>query len=200
MSHEGGIRKPGRAEYSSLVNIWVASVRASHYFLSEEDFQAIHAEVGNKYLTAVDLYAFYYPNIVTAELPDVSSGCAAWPGGGALPKNGLCAGFIGRSAISPEAEKRLRRLGLTHVPAIQVDMLFVDPVFHRRGIGRALLDFTRQDHPCMFLDVNEQNSAAAHFYARYGFTVIGRSEMDGQGRPYPLLHLYYQEERLLPAG
>ena len=39
------------------------------------------------------------------------------------------------------------------------------------------------------LDVNEQNPEAIAFYTRRGFEVIGRSETDDAGRPYPLLHM-----------
>ncbi len=39
------------------------------------------------------------------------------------------------------------------------------------------------------VDVNEQNTQALDFYLRRGFHVVGRSPLDGQGRPYPLLHL-----------
>ena len=39
------------------------------------------------------------------------------------------------------------------------------------------------------MDVNEQNSAARGFYEACGFAVEGRSELDDQGRPYPLLHM-----------
>jgi putative acetyltransferase len=39
------------------------------------------------------------------------------------------------------------------------------------------------------LDVNEQNPQALGFYFKQGFEVIGRSEVDGMGQPYPLLHM-----------
>lgn len=39
------------------------------------------------------------------------------------------------------------------------------------------------------LDVNEQNEQAVGFYLHMGFEVAGRSELDGTGKPYPLLHL-----------
>ena len=200
MDFASHIKKPERAEYPALTSIWAAAVRATHHFLSETDFQDIHAQVCSKYLPAMDLYAFYYPGPMAAGLDKAAAGCAVWPGSGALPENGLCAGFIGRSSITPDAAARLARAGLARVPAIQVDTLFVDPAFHRRGIGRALLDFTRRDYPCILLDVNEQNAAAACFYAHYGFTTIGRSELDGQGRAYPLLHLYYQAPGLYPLS
>jgi putative acetyltransferase len=41
----------------------------------------------------------------------------------------------------------------------------------------------------MTTDVNEQNAQAVGFYEHMGFTRTGRSPLDGQGRPYPLIHL-----------
>ena len=37
--------------------------------------------------------------------------------------------------------------------------------------------------------MNEQNPRALGFYRRMGFEVVGRSELDELGNPYPLLHL-----------
>ncbi len=42
------------------------------------------------------------------------------------------------------------------------------------------------------LDVNEQNPHAVAFYTSKGFDVIGRSETDAAGYPYPLLHMRKQ--------
>lgn len=39
------------------------------------------------------------------------------------------------------------------------------------------------------LDVDEQNAQAVGFYLHYGFQVVGRSETDGMGEPFPLLHM-----------
>jgi putative acetyltransferase len=39
------------------------------------------------------------------------------------------------------------------------------------------------------VDVNEQNPEAARFYEACGFAVVGRSELDDGGRPFPLLHM-----------
>ena len=38
------------------------------------------------------------------------------------------------------------------------------------------------------LDVNEQNPDAVDFYRRRGFEQVGRSPVDSDGRPFPLLH------------
>ena len=70
-----------------------------------------------------------------------------------------------------------------------VEMLFVDPERHGQGIGRALLDFGCQSRNAMSVDVNEQNPEATGFYEHYGFVQTGRSPLDGEGRPFPLLHM-----------
>lgn len=70
-----------------------------------------------------------------------------------------------------------------------VEMLFIDPVWRGRGLGRALLDFTRELRGTLSVDVNEQNPLAVGFYLHYGFIQSGRSPTDGEGRPFPLLHM-----------
>ncbi|MGV6994836.1 GNAT family N-acetyltransferase [Desulfovibrio sp. QI0430] len=76
----------------------------------------------------------------------------------------------------------------------QVEMLFVEPRCFRHGVGGALLEHMRALHPRLTLDVNEQNPQALTFYERQGFKVVGRSALDGQGNPYPLLHMEWQGE------
>jgi putative acetyltransferase len=44
-------------------------------------------------------------------------------------------------------------------------------------------------------DVSEQNPQAAGFSVRQGFVAVGRSETDGEGRPFPLLHLNRHRNR-----
>ena len=72
----------------------------------------------------------------------------------------------------------------------EIESLFVDPAVHGRGAGRLLLDhFDRSGEGELSVEVNEQNEGARAFYERLGFRVVGRSALDGQGRPYPLLRL-----------
>ena len=68
-------------------------------------------------------------------------------------------------------------------------MLFVHADARGRGVGRALLDHVVREQGVRTVDVNEQNGHAVGFYAHSGFVVTGRSETDGDGLPYPLLHL-----------
>jgi putative acetyltransferase len=87
------------------------------------------------------------------------------------------------------AERDGRPVGFSGVLDGSLEMLFVDATQRDGGIGTALLDHAIGEHGVTRVDVNEQNDLAAGFYARRGFEVVGRSETDGAGRPYPLLHL-----------
>lgn len=80
-------------------------------------------------------------------------------------------------------------LGFRGIIGNTVEMLFVSPTAHGRGLGRALIAEVQDRLPVIDLDVNEGNPGAFGFYEHLGFTVIGRSETDDQGRPYPILHM-----------
>ena len=70
-----------------------------------------------------------------------------------------------------------------------IEMLFINPEFRGKGVGRVLTNFAVKDLKIKKVDVNEQNFQAIGFYEKLGFKVIGRSELDGQNKPYPILHL-----------
>lgn len=70
-----------------------------------------------------------------------------------------------------------------------VEMLFIDPDRRGQGIGRQLLDHARARHDTLTVDVNEQNPQAVGFYLHYGFIQVARSPLDGEGKPFPLLHM-----------
>ncbi|MBV6288494.1 GNAT family N-acetyltransferase [Pseudomonas aegrilactucae] len=86
-------------------------------------------------------------------------------------------------------DARQRITGFAGVAAGRVEMLFIDPHHRGQGIGTRLLQFAINQLNAEQLDVNEQNPQALGFYLAQGFEVIGRSETDGMGQPYPLLHL-----------
>lgn len=91
-----------------------------------------------------------------------------------------------------------RMLAFMGIDGDMLEMLFVDRDCRGDGIGRALVTLATGRRGVKRVDVNEQNPEALGFYERMGFAVTGRSETDGEGRPFPLLHmqyLYKPEER-----
>ena len=70
-----------------------------------------------------------------------------------------------------------------------IDALFVAPGQHGKGVGRLLVQHAREIIGALTVDVNEQNEGARAFYRRLGFQELGRSELDGSDRPFPLIHM-----------
>ncbi|WP_369831043.1 GNAT family N-acetyltransferase [Corynebacterium sp. 13CS0277] len=57
MTHTAVLRPcRGPEEYSRLVDIWAASVEATHDFLAPEDFQEIHSHLASDYFPHVTLH------------------------------------------------------------------------------------------------------------------------------------------------
>lgn len=80
-------------------------------------------------------------------------------------------------------------LGFAGVHEGKLEMLFIDPARRGNGVGKALLAHAIAELGVTEVDVNEQNPQAVGFYLHQGFHLTGRSELDGQGEPFPLLHL-----------
>jgi putative acetyltransferase len=129
-----------------LLDLWLQSVRATHAFVQEDDFQAMIPQV-RAYLESSE--------------PEFWVLC---------DESGALLGFMGMRGNNMES-------------------LFIAPEYLRRGAGRSLVRHAQSLHGELQVDVNEQNSAARAFYEACGFVVAGRSELDEQGRPYPLLHM-----------
>ncbi|MCS3491567.1 putative acetyltransferase [Arthrobacter sp. JUb119] len=87
------------------------------------------------------------------------------------------------------AEEVGQPMGFIAIENDIVEMLFVDAFAQGRGIGSALLNSVVTGRESVRVDVNEQNPSGRNFYAAKGFTQIGRSETDGEGRAFPILHL-----------
>ena len=84
-------------------------------------------------------------------------------------------------------------LGFIGIDENKVEMLFILSSSFKKGIGKKLLNYVIQNHNINELDVNEQNENAIEFYKYMGFEVISRSEKDGFGKPFPLLHMKLKE-------
>ena len=145
MQTQEGITAVEAADIPRVVEVWEASVRATHHFLTGADIQLLKPLVGD------DLARL-------ATLACVRDGA------------GQVVGFIG-------------------VAGEEVAALFIHPAWRGQGLGRRLLTYAVETLGATTLDVNEQNEQALGFYRRMGFEVVGRSEVDGMGLPFPLLHM-----------
>ncbi len=139
------ITKVKKTDHPKLLDIWEASVRATHDFLKEEDLQELKPLILEQYFDAVELRCV---------------------------KNSL--GEI---------------LGFCGVHGDSLEMLFIAPEQRGKGLGSLLTEYAINELGVTKVDVNEQNQQALGFYQQLGFTVIGRSALDGQGKAYPLLHM-----------
>ncbi|ART64340.1 acetyltransferase [Kushneria marisflavi] len=139
------IESAASAEHQQLIEIWEASVRATHDFLAESDLIELKPLILNEYFKAVSLSV-------------------------AKSDDGKILGFCGVSDGN-------------------IEMLFVAPEARGQGVGASLARHVISTRGVTRVDVNEQNEQALGFYKHLGFTVIGRFPLDGQGKPYPLLHM-----------
>ena len=145
MQIQPGIHPVEASDVPRLVEVWEASVRATHDFLSEADIQ------------------FFRPSVRDELYGALALACVR-------DADGRLAGFVG-------------------VAEDNVNALFIHPDVRGRGVGRALLEHATTVLGATRVDVNEQNGQAVGFYERMGFAVEGRSELDGTGKPFPLLHM-----------
>lgn len=137
-------------DYYALTEVWLASVKATHDFLTADDMEFYHQRLPHDYMPNVDIYAVRDD------------------------RGELCA-FIGLGTDT-------------------IEMLFVHPDAMGKGCGSCLIDFAIMEKGMRKVDVNEQNQRALDFYLRRGFAVVGRDAVDGEGKPYPILHLHYGAE------
>ncbi|MFY1047713.1 GNAT family N-acetyltransferase [Chryseobacterium sp. GP-SGM7] len=70
-----------------------------------------------------------------------------------------------------------------------LEMLFIHSNSHGKGLGKILCQFLKDKTDFTKVDVNEQNPQAIGFYQKIGFKKIRRSEKDGSGKDYPIIHM-----------
>lgn len=75
------------------------------------------------------------------------------------------------------------------VEGTSLEMLFVSAAERGHGLGGALLRYGVERCGVRSVAVNEQNPRASGFYEHMGFKAVRRTELDEQGRPYPLVYM-----------
>lgn len=98
-------------------------------------------------------------------------------------------GFLPDAPLDLAIDGNGRPVGFMLLDRGHMEALFIDPDHRGAGGGRRLVEDALRRRPSLSTDVNEQNLQVAGVYRRMGFAPIGRSELDGQARPYPLIHL-----------
>lgn len=130
---------------AELVQLWEASVRATHHFLSDTDICEISEFVP----------------LVLANIPHLL-----------VAKDG-----------------QDRSVAFMGIADRAIEMLFVAPAHCGMGIGRMLVKHSIEHYGIETVSVNEQNPEAVGFYQRMGFVVFKRTDLDEQGRPFPILYM-----------
>lgn len=80
-------------------------------------------------------------------------------------------------------------VGFMGIAEGNLEMLFIHNDYRGKGIGKKLIQHGINDLQVTKVDVNEQNIQAVDFYKHIGFHIVNRSELDGQGKEYPILHM-----------
>ena len=81
--------------------------------------------------------------------------------------------------------------GFLGVTDEKIEMLFVHPDKRGQGIGTLLNKFAMEQLHTYKVDVNEQNEQAVGFYKKIGYEIVGRTEVDGLGKPFPILQMAF---------
>lgn len=117
-----------------------------------------------------------------------------------LLKNLVLTRYLDAVMLICTRDSRLRITGFAGVAAGKVEMLFIHPDHRGQGLGKQLLRYAIDCLNADELDVNEQNPQALGFYFKQGFEVIGRTDHDGMGKPYPLLHMRLKQVQQARLG
>lgn len=138
------IYKVDKTEYEDLVSVWESSVKSTHHFLKNEDFE-------------------FYKKLIPTFFENVILHCVK------NEKDDIV-GFIGTDKEN-------------------LEMLFVEENKIGKGFGKKLLIYAIENLNIKNVDVNKDNLKAVDFYNRFGFETKSVSDLDGFGKPYPILHM-----------
>jgi len=129
---------------AGILSVWEQSVKATHHFLLESDFQEYKGILQN------------------FDFKDLEVFC--------LEENETIVGFIG-------------------IHSEKIEMLFLNPDYIGKGLGKQLINFAFSNFEINYVDVNQQNPKATEFYKKMGFETFDRTEKDDMGKPYPILKM-----------
>ncbi len=88
--------------------------------------------------------------------------------------------------IENESHQPIAFMGIDNT---KLEMLFIKNSERGKGLGKKLLNYGIEKYNINELTVNEQNLNAKGFYEYMGFQTYKRTEVDEQGKPYPILYM-----------
>ncbi|AYN01603.1 GNAT family N-acetyltransferase [Chryseobacterium sp. 3008163] len=138
------IRVATSEHYPKIMEIWESAVKATHDFLSEEDFNYFKEIIPRDYLPNLEVYLIL---------------------------------------------ENLKPQGFASVADGNLEMLFIHNDVRGKGLDKKLYEFMKAKTRLIKVDVNEQNPQAIGFYEKLGFKQTRRSEKDGSGKNYPIIHM-----------
>ena len=80
-------------------------------------------------------------------------------------------------------------IGFMRIAEGNLEMLFITNNYWGTGIGEKLVTYAINHLQVTKVDVNEQNIQAVGFYKHIGFNTYKRSDLDGEGKEYPILYM-----------
>ena len=80
-------------------------------------------------------------------------------------------------------------IGFMGIAEGNLEVLFIDNKYRGAGIGKKLITYAIDNLQVTKVDVNEQNVQAVGFYEYMGFNIYKRSNLDGEGKEYLILHM-----------
>lgn len=102
--------------------------------------------------------------------------------------------YLGAVALKSLKDETGQILGFMGTADGNLEMLFVHAGARGLGVGKILLTHALQELGVTKVDVNRDNTQAIGFYEHFGFRTIAASEVDGCGKPYPILHMMLYEK------
>lgn len=97
--------------------------------------------------------------------------------------------YLPNLAVFVAVDETNKIIGFIGTDENRLEMLFISPNNRGKGTGKQLLQYAINQLGITEVDVNEQNPQAVGFYQYMGFIQYARSEIDGEGNPFPILHM-----------
>jgi putative acetyltransferase len=109
-------------------------------------------------------------------------------------------GYVFPSSTIWLAEDEGRLIGFAVLKQDWLDHLYVDPAWHGRGVGKALLTTVREDAEELNLWTFQANVQARRFYEHHGFRLVEMTDGFGNEERTPDAHYRWTRTQVGEGG